>query len=384
MIAPTQQTDLAAAALSPSLRGIAFVFDALPLGVIVFDERLHVCYQNELARCMVPAAEDLAAAMTRDVVDSRFESWKAHLEAAWARTTPQRFDGLSVRANGSPARYVNATVSTLADPATGVRLGLLLLEDVTSRFTMEQRLAVSERLAAVGKLCASVAHELNNPLDGILRFLNLALRVADDATNPKLHEYVSAARDGCMRLVHIVRALLDFSRNAPPALAEQTLARLIDEAVRTFEVRAAERNVSIFCRYPQADVTAVGGVNLYQVFCNLIKNAIDAMPAGGSLTISGEQRGGENVISFVDSGCGLPKDAERLFEPFFTTKPAGQGTGLGLAVCKEIVERLGGSISAGNRTDGPGAVFTIRIPCGFTGLVHSKQTQISEVSHASQ
>jgi len=384
MIAPTQQTDRAAAALSPSLRGVAFVFDALPLGVIVFDERLHVCYQNELARCMVAAADDLAAAMARDVVDSRFESWKTHLEAAWARPTPQRFDGLTVRAGRSPARYVNATVTTLADPAAGgVRLGLLLLEDVTSRFTMEQRLAVSERLAAVGKLCASVAHELNNPLDGILRFLNLALRVSDDAANPKLHDYVSAARDGCMRLVHIVRALLDFSRNAPPALAEQTLARLIDEAVRTFEARAAERQVSIFCRYPQADVAAVGGVNLYQVFCNLIKNAIDAMPSGGSLTLSAEQRGGEVVVSFVDSGCGLPPDSDRLFEPFFTTKPAGQGTGLGLAVCKEIVERLGGSISAGNRADGPGAVFTVRIPSGISGPVHAKRTQSNEVSHAS-
>jgi two-component system NtrC family sensor kinase len=367
MSAATQRIN--AGTLPPSLRGAACVFEALPLGVIIYDDTLRTLYQNENAQCIFPRAADLAATLARELIESRFEDWQANLRGAWTRPTAQRFDGLTLRADSAAPRHVNVIVTTLADAGDhSIRRGLLLVEDVTARFTMEQRLAASERLAAVGKLCAAVAHELNNPLDGILRFLNLALRVSDDATNRKLHKYIAAARDGCQRLVHVVRALLDFSRNSPPPVAEQTLARLIDEAVRTFEGRAAERGVSIFCRYPPGDLPAVGGVNLFQVFCNLIKNAIDAMPAGGALTIAVEDRPNEIVISFTDSGVGLPANAERMFEPFFTTKPPGQGTGLGLAVCKEIVERLGGSIAAANRTDARGAVLAVRLPRGMSAL----------------
>src|SRR5262249_3789665 len=98
-----------------------------------------------------------------------------------------------------------------------------------------------------------------------------------------------------------------------------------------------------------------------QVFCNIVKNAIEAMPTGGTLTIKTRAVANEMLVTLEDTGVGLPPDVERIFEPFFTTKPAGQGTGLGLAGCKEIIERHGGRISAGPRATG-GAVFTIRLP----------------------
>jgi len=382
MPAPTQPIEHAAPT-APLAGAVAAAFDSLPIGVIAFDDALRVQYQNESACCILPDAADLAVALARDVVDSRFEDWQSHLLAAGSQLTSKRFDGLTFRTPAAQPRFVNLLLTTFSDPNDPPhRRGLLLLEDVTARITMEQRLAVSERLAAVGKLCASVAHELNNPLDGILRYLNLALRVADNSAASNLQDYIRAAREGCQRLVHIVRSLLDFSRNAPSALARQTLARLIDEAVRTFEARAAEQHISIFCRHPQADLPAVGGVNLYQVFCNLIKNAIDAMPSGGALAISAEERSGEIVITFTDSGTGLPSDADRLFQPFFTTKPPGQGTGLGLAVCKEIVERLGGAIAGANRTDGRGAIFTVRVPSGLTHPPRSAEKRPAPVTSA--
>ena len=104
------------------------------------------------------------------------------------------------------------------------------------------------------------------------------------------------------------------------------------------------------------------GSNLFQVFCNLIKNAVDAMPDGGTLTITtAAWSTGEVVVSFEDTGMGLPENAEQIFEPFFTTKPSGQGTGLGLAICKDIIEKYNGRILAENRPEG-GARFTVVVP----------------------
>jgi two-component system NtrC family sensor kinase len=101
--------------------------------------------------------------------------------------------------------------------------------------------------------------------------------------------------------------------------------------------------------------------SLFQVFCNIIKNALDAMPAGGLLRVQMRANGRHCVLEFNDTGCGIdPEDAERIFEPFYTTK-RDQGAGLGLAVCRSILQRLGGTISAAPRSGG-GTVITVRIP----------------------
>src|SRR5262249_58518459 len=133
------------------------------------------------------------------------------------------------------------------------------------------------------------------------------------------------------------------------ALAGQSINKLLDEAVASMQTRATEHRVAIVSHYEEHDLPAVGGTNLFQVFCNIIKNAIDAMQAGGTLTISARSKGDAVIVAFADTGMGLPADADQLFQPFFTTKPSGEGTGLGLAVCREIIERLGGTISAENR-----------------------------------
>jgi signal transduction histidine kinase len=119
--------------------------------------------------------------------------------------------------------------------------------------------------------------------------------------------------------------------------------------------------VTITAAFQDQHMPPVRGSRLFQIFCNLIKNAIDAMPDGGRLTIASGIEDGEVVICFDDTGIGLPAEVEKVFEPFFTTKSAGKGTGLGLAICKDYIERLHGTIEASNRPEG-GASFTIRIP----------------------
>ena len=222
------------------------------------------------------------------------------------------------------------------------------------------------RMAALGRLAARVAHELNNPLDGILRYVNLALRVNQSGGDPRINEYLDKARGGLLRMAQITTGLLEFSRasHAPPEQA--TINRIVEDAIASMAGRATESGVTVKRELLAVDLPVARGSNIFQVFCNLIKNALDAMPDGGALAIKSQCEAGDVVIVFEDTGIGLPEEAERIFEPFFTTKAPGRGTGLGLAVCREIIERYGGSISA-NRRQPAGTAFVVRIPeknCG--------------------
>jgi signal transduction histidine kinase len=207
--------------------------------------------------------------------------------------------------------------------------------------------------AADGQL-ARLAHELNNPLDGVLRYVALAARVA----GPDAQAYLSAARGGLLRMAGILRgAVTAGSAGVAP------VGTLLADAVEAMRPRADAAGVAIACRGDARGAAA--GAELYQVFCNIIKNALDAMPSGGRLDISLAAGGGEVAIEFADSGCGLGADGERLFEPGFTTKPL-TGAGLGLAICRELLERLGGSIDARPGLSG-GSVFEVRVPLAQCG-----------------
>ena len=167
-----------------------------------------------------------------------------------------------------------------------------------------------------------------------------------------------------MRMVHIVSELLEFSRSTYASLEYVELEQVIEDAIRTMDARAEARNIRILQNYTRG-IPQIKNGNLFQVFCNLIKNALDAMPTGGQLSISTRMAADNTaVIEFHDTGTGLPVEhADVIFEPFFTTKD--RGTGLGLAICKDIVERYHGRITAENAPRG-GCVFTVYLPIAGT------------------
>jgi len=198
-------------------------------------------------------------------------------------------------------------------------------------------------------------------LDGILRYLGLAQRVIERNEADKARHYLEESRAGMLRMAQIITDLLEFSRNAHASYEDTGLNTIVEEAVRVLSDQAARVGVSIVCAFDGKLPVVRGGGNLFQVFCNIIKNAIDAMPSGGTLTIGSALTGREAVICFEDTGTGLPEPTERVFEPFFTTKAPGKGTGLGLAICRDIVEKYHGRLTAENREQG-GARFTVRIP----------------------
>ena len=262
---------------------------------------------------------------------------------------------------GSPGGDA-ASLDVIASVARGEPVVPLKIPGDTASASASDAAGESMRMVALGRLAARVAHELNNPLDGILRYVNLAARVnKSEGGDARIGEYLDKARGGLLRMAQITTGLLEFSRasHAPPEQA--TINRIIEDAIASMAGRATEAGVTVERNLLAVDMPVARGSNIFQVFCNLIKNALDAMPNGGALAVSTRIDAGDIVIAVEDTGIGLPEEADRIFEPFFTTKAPGRGTGLGLAVCREIIERYGGSITA-NRRQPAGTAFVVRIP----------------------
>jgi|CXWL01.1.fsa_nt_gi signal transduction histidine kinase len=351
---------------------LAPALESLPLALVVFDRSIRTVYANQVARELLSDVNDLPAALSKLTVDGPFSDWQSQLQQVIQSRESISLDAVAAGNAQSPELFLHIRLDPLRTPATGEVIGgVLLAENVTTRISMERRLAVSERLAAVGKLAAKVAHELNNPLDGVLRYTNLALRRANAAAtqpateeqvgDPKIIEYLQNIESGIVRMRDIVSSLLDFARTAPASFQQATLNKIVEDAISAMEGKAHDVGVTVVCNFHQTDMPVVRGSSLFQIFCNLIKNAIDAMPEGGTLVITTKLMDADLVISFEDSGIGLPPDIERIFEPFFTTKPPGQGTGLGLAVCRELITKYSGTITA-HRRDPAGTMMIVRFP----------------------
>jgi signal transduction histidine kinase len=334
----------------------------LTSSLIVFDRGMNILLQNNAAKALLPPASNVAEVLSSLSIEGAYVDWPAELRSIIQSHQPRHFDAIVPTEKDRSETYLHIVISPLRNQPTGEAVGgLLLADDVSSRISMERRLAVSERMAAVGKLAARVAHELNNPLDGILRYTNLAIRRLESVDDPKIADYLEHARTGIVRMGQIVGALLEFSRSTPSTFEQATIKKIIEDALTAMDGRARDANVTIVCNYHRADLPVVRGSSIFQVCCNLIKNAIDAMPDGGTLTIITDVVGPDVVIIFEDTGIGLPEDEAKIFEPFFTTKERGQGTGLGLAVCRELIQRYAGSITAARR-EPRGSSFTVKIP----------------------
>ncbi len=258
----------------------------------------------------------------------------------------------------------NAMHAQLASERRALVERLAELERTTRELESTQRsLVSSEKMASVGRLAAGVAHEIGNPLSAILGLVEL---VRDGDLPPdEQREFLGRVTKETERIHRIIRDLLDFARPepAPDADASCDLEEVVEDAVRLVGPQKDLRQVTLERRFAEACPPARGpSAQLAQVVLNLLLNAADAIEGDEIIRI--EVRPSDDSVELIvaDTGPGIPPDVrEHLFEPFVTTKPPGQGTGLGLAVCHTIVERLGGTIEAGDAPEG-GARFTVRLP----------------------
>ena len=237
---------------------------------------------------------------------------------------------------------------------------VVVWKDVTEEREVTRRLLQAEKMAAVGQLAGGVAHEINNPLGGILAFAQL---MRQDQRSEEDQESLRLIEDAAVRAKRIVESLLRFSRR--PRQDERgpvDLARVAEDAIFLVGAQMKDGSVEVVRKLEPA--TIHGNANLIQqILVNLLVNALQAVGKKGRITVTtGQAQPGRVHAIVADDGPGVPPEiAGRIFEPFFTTKPEGQGTGLGLSICYRIAEEHGGTIHH-ERVAGGGASFVLELP----------------------
>jgi two-component system NtrC family sensor kinase len=234
----------------------------------------------------------------------------------------------------------------------------------------QARILHQDKMMALGRLAASVVHEINNPLSGILNYLRLMMRIVQqgplsDDRREKFDRYLHLVESETWRCSQIVSSLLDFSRRSPPSFGQVNLDELIRRCMLLSQHKLELSRIRLETNI-QPDLPAVHGDfnQLQQCIINLIFNAIDAMPDGGMLTLNADYDSASKtvVITVKDSGPGIPaENLPSIFEPFFTTKHEGHGLGLGLSTVFGIIERHGGRVEVQSQP-AEGAIFLLKLP----------------------
>ena len=227
---------------------------------------------------------------------------------------------------------------------------------------IQDQLVRAGKMVALGELAAGVAHEINNPLTGVLTFSSLMLKKVDE-NHPWKKDLENIVQQ-TTRCRNIVRGLLDFARQRKPDKKEWDIHTIINQTVTLVENQARFQNIKINKQFKtDMPLLFIDADQIQQVFMNIIINAADAMAGdGGTLTIKTNIKDGIAEVSFTDTGCGMTKEhLSKLFAPFFTTKETGKGTGLGLAISYGIVQSHNGDIDVESEV-GKGSTFRIKLP----------------------
>jgi len=239
-----------------------------------------------------------------------------------------------------------------------------------------QQIDWTEKLASIGRLAAGVAHEINNPLTGVLTFACLMRE------KPNMDEQDRQDLDMIIhettRAAEIVRGLLDFARERPTLRQPVDINEAVRRTVRLIRGQKSFDQIVIEEALTEDIPLVLGDLNqLQQVLLNLSLNACEAMPSGGKLTITSAFCDGKVVVRLTDTGTGIPADLlDKIFEPFFTTKPVGKGTGLGLSVSYGLIQTHSGALEVESE-EGCGSTFAITLPTANDVLAQSQPEPVA-------
>lgn len=265
--------------------------------------------------------------------------------------------------NTRVASTSNDELGDLAESFNSMASSLQQRDQQLKEYT-KNKIMESERLALVGQLSANIAHELNNPLQGIVTYSHLLLEklpCEDTSSVSSLNRIVTQAN----RCRDIIRGLLDFSRQRKPDKTICNLNSVLQECLTLVENQALFHNIEIECEFDTSSpMIVIDPAQFQQVALNLIINAAEAMEDGGTLSVSTrfEPENDSLAVMISDTGYGIPEENfEKLFDPFFTTKEVGHGTGLGLAISYGIIKEHGGRIDVESEV-GQGTTFTVHLP----------------------
>ncbi len=329
------------------------IFQFSPAGLLICDARGRVLRVNERAAEVLrrPPAELLGTAIS-ELVD---------LDEAWHENLPIGLEGVQVRFRAGTERRTGLLSTSALEMESGRFDGrVVALDDISEQLQMEQRLAQQERLAALGRLAAGLAHEVNTPVTGIASYAQLLRDITDDA-DPRA-PLLAKLDEQAFRVARIVTNLLELARPVGFERQQVDLALVVREEVEQMAGEAQSASVAVTCAEPGAMLVLGNQVQLELVVHNLLRNAIQATPAGGEVAVRVGSDGTRAWIEVADSGPGVPFDlGESIFEPFVTTRQGRGGTGLGLAITRDIVTAHRGSIRLSPNTPA-GTVMRVELP----------------------
>ncbi len=224
---------------------------------------------------------------------------------------------------------------------------------------LKKQIHIHERLATIGKLTGGIAHEFNNPLDGVMRYTNLCLdHMKEDEV---VRGYLLEIKYGLNRMANIVKNLLACSRNESEGAQSIHFSQVLNHSLTEVQTCLAGKQIEIQ-KQIQPDLPTVKNLGLERVITNILRNAIDAIETEGKITVSAKSGDTHLIIDITDTGLGIEEEElDNIFEPFYTTKDIQNGCGLGLTIAYEIIKNYSGKIDIGS-TPNQGTTFTISIP----------------------
>lgn len=326
------------------------IIDSAPVGIITVDGLLRVSYWNKEMDILTGMKKD--EALNRSIL----------LLLPWV---PNKVFIHNVENELTLRDQRNKTfklkTNPLKDPLGGF---VIIIEDISEKKKIEEQLFQTSKLANIGKLTASIAHEIGNPLASIFSLVQ-ELRLLSFNTKKDIVftvESLNTINNHIERIAKTVRSLGDFARVYTSEKTVSNISEILDRTINLVKYDKRFKSID-FNKYVHAiPELIVNADQIQQIFLNLILNALDAMPDGGRLDISMQSMAGFVEIIFRDTGIGIDLSIiDKIFDPFFTTKPMSRGTGLGLNICYNIVKEYKGDISVSSKK-GEGTEFVIKLP----------------------
>lgn len=346
------------------------IVESVNVGLLAVDESGRITRSNSSFEEMLRIERDsVVGKLIDEVFDANFASAIENIlgRTRWHLTEVRNAYKLRTQDRQGNQLILNVAVAPLRSVSSDQTGAILVLENVTSRIKLEDSLQQNEKLSSIGLLAAGVAHEVNTPLTGVSSYTQMLIGMIPE-TDPK-HALLVKMQRQTDRATNIVGNLLNFSRTGnAEEFADINLNRLLTDTLQLLEPQLRKTNIEVVKQYGDDTPTVVGSAGkLQQVFTNLILNARDAMPDGGTLTLTTmASDSGDAYVSVTDTGEGIPpENIGKVFDPFFTTKGVGNGTGLGLAVSYGIVQEHTGTIEVASR-EGEGTIFRLTFPARRT------------------
>jgi PAS domain S-box-containing protein len=268
-----------------------------------------------------------------------------------------------LRSKSGKSFHLIITLSTMLDKDGKIIGTVGVGKDISEQKMLQFKLLQSEKLAGIGTLASGIAHEINNPLAGIL---GMAEAISDEDDMELVKSYASDIIQYSVNASNIVRELSAYSRSArSEARSTVQMSDVIENSLKMARHAASFMSIELKTDLDDDCFVIVNSGEMQQVFVNLVINSIHAMGDQGTVTLKCSREGGFIVASVTDTGGGIPEEhLSQIYDPFFTTKPVGKGTGLGLYVVYRIVTKYGGSIDVETRK-GKGTTFRLKFPSEY-------------------